>query len=63
MLCGGAQAALADAGIKLYGCVSGIADEAVAAFLAGKLDYNQNVKFSDAGYQIVQEMEAPGMIY
>ncbi len=43
---GGAQMALADAGIKLYGGVSGDADEAVAAYLAGKLDYNSNVKCS-----------------
>ncbi len=41
---GGAQAALAAADIKLYGGVSGNADEAVAAFLAGKLDYNPDVK-------------------
>lgn len=41
---GGAQAALAAAGIKLYGGVSGSADEAVAAFVAGKLDFNPNVR-------------------
>ena len=41
---GGAQVALAEAGIKLYGGVSGNADEAVAAFLAGSLDYNPDVK-------------------
>lgn len=41
---GGAQVALAEAGIKLYGGVSGSADEAVAAFLAGSLDYNPDVK-------------------
>lgn len=40
---GGAQAALAAANIKLYGGVSGSADDAVAAFLAGKLDYNPDV--------------------
>ncbi len=43
---GGAQNALAQAGIKLYGGVSGNADEAVAAYLEGKLDYNPNVKCS-----------------
>lgn len=37
---GGAQAALAEAGIKLYGGVSGNADEAVKALLSGKLDYD-----------------------
>lgn len=41
---GGAQNALAQAGIKLYGGVSGSADAAVEALLAGKLDYNPNVK-------------------
>jgi len=40
---GGAQMALADADIKLYGGVKGNADEAVQAFLAGKLDYNPDV--------------------
>ena len=41
---GGAQMALAAAGIKLYGGVSGNADAAVAAFLDGKLDFNPNVQ-------------------
>ena len=41
---GGAQAALAAEGIKLYGGVSGDADAAVEAFLAGKLDFNANVQ-------------------
>lgn len=41
---GGAQMALANRGIKLYGGVSGSADDAVAAFLAGELDYNPNVR-------------------
>lgn len=40
---GGAQAALAAANIKLYGGVSGSADDAVAAFLAGELEYNPDV--------------------
>lgn len=43
---GGAQIALAEAGIKLYGGVSGSADEAVAALLAGNLDYNPDVHCS-----------------
>ncbi len=46
---GGAQMALAQAGIKLYGGVSGNADDAVAALLAGKLDYNPNVKCNHHG--------------
>lgn len=41
---GGAQMALAQAGIQLYGGVSGDADEAVEAFLAGDLAYNPNVQ-------------------
>ncbi|MGN0404729.1 MAG: NifB/NifX family molybdenum-iron cluster-binding protein [Bariatricus sp.] len=40
---GGAQAALAEAGIQLYGGVSGLADEAVNAYLDGKLGYDPNV--------------------
>ena len=44
LICGGigvgAQIALEEAGIKLYGGVSGNADAAVADFLAGKLDYD-----------------------
>ena len=43
---GGAQSALATAGIKLYDGVSGAADEAVEAYLAGKLDYNPDVRCS-----------------
>ncbi|MBQ3515896.1 MAG: NifB/NifX family molybdenum-iron cluster-binding protein [Lachnospiraceae bacterium] len=41
---GGAQVALAQAGIKLYGGVSGDADAAVAALLSGNLDFNPNVQ-------------------
>ena len=36
---GGAQMALAEAGIKLYGGVSGDADKAVEAFAEGNLNY------------------------
>ena len=46
---GGAQMALAAAGIKLYGGVSGRADAAVEALLAGTLDYNPAVKCSHHG--------------
>ena len=46
---GGAQAALAAAGIKLFGGVSGDADSAVAAYLAGELNYNPNVKCNHHG--------------
>ena len=41
---GGAQMALAQAGIKLYGGVSGDADAAVEALLSGNLDFNPNVQ-------------------
>lgn len=40
---GGAQAALAEAGIRLYGGVSGSTDEAVQALLSGTLGYDPNV--------------------
>ena len=41
---GGAQMALAQAGIRLYGGVSGDADEAVEALLGGILAYSPNVQ-------------------
>ncbi len=41
---GGAKEALAQAGIQVYGGVSGKADEAAAAFLAGTLTYDPNVR-------------------
>lgn len=48
MICGGigggAQIALAEAGIKLYGGVLGSCDAAVEAFLANDLGYDPNVK-------------------
>ncbi len=43
---GGAQAALAQAGIRLFGGVSGSADAAVDALLAGALSYNPDVQCS-----------------
>ncbi len=47
LICGGigagAQNALAQAGIRLYGGVSGSADEAVEALLAGRLAYDPDV--------------------
>lgn len=43
---GGAQNALSAAGIKLYGGVSGNADEAVKALIGNNLDYNPDVKCS-----------------
>lgn len=46
---GGAQNALAQAGIKLYGGVMGEADAAVEAFIAGKLDFNPDVQCNHHG--------------
>ena len=46
---GGAQAALANAGIKLFGGVRGNADEAVEAYLSGKLEFNPDVKCDHHG--------------
>lgn len=48
LICGGigagAQTALSQAGIKLFGGVSGNADEAVNAYLAGNLSFDPDVK-------------------
>ena len=48
LICGGigagAQEALAQAGIRLYGGVTGGADEAGRALLAGTLDYSAEVR-------------------
>ena len=46
---GGAQVALREAGIKLYGGVSGNADEAVKALIEERLDYNPDVKCNHHG--------------
>ena len=43
---GGAQNALAEAGIRIYGGVSGEADAAVHALLSDALNYNPNVRCS-----------------
>lgn len=43
---GGAQAALAEAGIALYGGISGSADDAVKAFLENRLAFDPNVRCS-----------------
>lgn len=48
---GGAQMALARAGIKFYGGVSGMADEAVEALLGGTLNYNPNVQCSHHNHE------------
>ena len=46
---GGAQIALAEAGIKLYGGVSGDADAAVEALLKDSLEFNPNVRCNHHG--------------
>ena len=55
LICGGigmgAQMALAEAGIQLYGGVSGDADEAVEALIAGELAYNPNVQCNHHGHE------------
>ena len=47
---GGAQMALAQAGIQLFGGVSGLADIAVSDYLAGRLDYDADVHCSHHGH-------------
>ena len=46
---GGAQRALSEAGINLYGGVQGKCDDAVDAFLAGKLHFNPDIKCEHHG--------------
>jgi len=48
---GGAQTALAQAGIKLYGGVSGNADDAVVACIAGTLSYDPDAKCDHHGHE------------
>lgn len=48
---GGAQAALAEAGIKLYGGVSGDADTAVNDLIKGRLGFNPDVRCNHNGEQ------------
>lgn len=48
---GGAKNALAQANISLYGGVTGSADEAVKAFLAGRLNYNPDVQCDHHGHE------------
>lgn len=43
---GGAQQALAEAGIKLFGGVTGTADDAIKAIRSGTLAFNPNVQCS-----------------
>ena len=54
LICGGigmgAQIALNEAGIKLFGGVKGSADEAVEAFVAGNLNFDPNAKCDHHGH-------------
>jgi predicted Fe-Mo cluster-binding NifX family protein len=50
---GGAQMALAEAGIKLYGGVSGAAEDAVKALISGNLDFNPDVRCDHHGHSEV----------
>ena len=43
---GGAKTALANAGIRLYGGVTGFCDDAVNALLAGRLLFNPDIRCS-----------------
>ena len=55
LICGGigmgAQMALAEAGIKLYGGVQGDADEAAQALAEGRLEYNPDAKCDHHGHE------------
>ena len=48
---GGAKTALSEAGIKLYGGVTGEADKVVLEFLEEKLNYNPNVHCEHHNHQ------------
>lgn len=54
LICGGigagAQMALAEAGIRLYGGVSGSADDAVNALFAGNLAFNPDIHCDHHGH-------------
>lgn len=47
---GGARAALANAGVTLYGGVQGDADAAVQAFIAGRLEYDPDTRCDHHGH-------------
>ena len=57
---GGAQMALAEAGIQLYGGVNGSADDAVNALISGGLNYNPNVKCNHHDHEHGHEMHTCG---
>ena len=55
LICGGigmgAQMALAEAGIKIYGGVQGDADEAAQALAEGRLEYDPDAKCDHHGHE------------
>lgn len=57
---GGAKMALSEAGIKLYGGVSGNADEAANAFIAGNLAFNPDVHCTHHDHEHDGEAHACG---
>ncbi len=57
---GGARTALAEAGIRLYGGVSGEADEAVKALLAGTLAYDPDVHCDHHAHEHREEAHTCG---
>lgn len=57
---GGAQMALAEAGIKLYGGVSGSADRAVEALLSGSLNFDPQVHCDHHDHEHGEEPHACG---
>ncbi len=57
---GGAQMALANAGIKLYGGVSGSCDVALEALLANQLNFNPDVRCNHRDHAHGEEGHACG---
>lgn len=64
LICGGigagAQMALLDNGIKLYGGVSGNADDAVYAFINGNLSFNPDVRCDHRNHEHGEERHSCG---
>ncbi len=64
LLCGGigqgAQQALRDAGITLYGGVTGSARDAAKAYLQGNLSYDEEARCSNPGHHHSQGAHACG---
>lgn len=64
LICGGigagAQNALAEAGIRLYGGACGSCDEAVSALLADSLDYNPDVRCNHHDHSHLKEEHTCG---